>query len=84
MKIRVIQESVNGTSTLCPYVVCEGCDETIRSGQEAIVVRDKVRGNVEDCVYHEGVCAIDVKGGIKQWGSLKEWLSQIQTNSVGS
>jgi len=78
MKIRVVD--IEGK--LRPFVICEGCDEVIRAGRDAIVVRERVRGDVVDAAYHEGVCVQGVS--FNQWTALGEWLSRIQNNSVRS
>lgn len=81
MMVRVVEQD----GLLCPFVVCGGCDEVIRVGQAAIVFRNRVRGNVEDEAFHEGVCAAEPKAGvIKQWRSLNDWLTQLHNNSVGA
>lgn len=80
MKIRIIEEDVNGINLLCPYVVCEGCNEEIRGGK-AIVVRDieQMKGDVELRAYH-GSKKCDPGGG--WWRDLGDILGQLTMNSV--
>jgi hypothetical protein len=79
VKIRVVEEDVNGANLLCPYVVCEGCDGVIKVGEDAIVLRQGMLGDVQDTAYHSGRC--DPGGSF--WRPLKDWIDQVRMNSVG-
>lgn len=75
LKIRMLEENVDGQNLLCPYVVCEACDEKIRGG--GITVRDGRIGDVVIRAYHRGMC--DPRD--KPWRPLNDLLIQLMTNS---
>jgi hypothetical protein len=79
MKFRMLEEVERGRNVLCPYVVCEGCDQVVRAGEVAIVIRDfeQMKGDVEVKAFHQ---KCDSGGG--WWRPLGEWLSQTMVNSV--
>lgn len=79
MKIRIMEELIEGRMLLCPYVVCGDCDRAIEPGQSAHVLRTQWGGDVEDEAYHDGCTWPDPKGLSRPLG---DWLLHLYRNSV--
>lgn len=74
MKTRMVEEH----GFLFPYVVCGGCDEVVRGGEKAVMVRKELGGDVEGGAFHEG-CVSKAEGCLTR--PLHEWLTNLVHNS---